>query len=184
FLDNHDMTRFHTQTGKSLSAYKMGLSFIMTTRGIPQLYYGTEIVMEGDKSLGDGRLREDFPGGWPGDTKNVFTATGLSDEEKEALAFTRLVLNWRKTKEVIHTGNLKHYIPTDGVYVYFRYNCNESVMVIINTNQKESRTISSEKYAESLEGYSHGTDIIRGRKIEDLDSFTIAPETAMIIELK
>ncbi len=184
FLDNHDMTRFYTQTGKSLSAYKMGLSFIMTTRGIPQLYYGTEIVMEGDKSLGDGRLRDDFPGGWPGDTKNVFAATGLSDVEKEALAFTRLILNWRKSKEVIHTGNLKHYIPTDGVYVYFRYNCNESVMVIINTNQKESRTISGEKYAESLEGFTHGTDIITGRKIADLNSFTIAPETAMIIELK
>lgn len=184
FLDNHDMTRFYTQTGKSLDAYKMGLSFIMTTRGIPQLYYGSEIVMEGDKSLGDGRLRDDFPGGWPGDTKSVIAGTGLSEQEKEALDFTKQVLNWRKAKEVIHTGKLKHYIPNDGVYVYFRYNCEESVMVVINLNDKESKTVSGAKYAESLQDLTSGTDIISGKKIENLDSFTIAPKTAMIIELK
>jgi len=184
FLDNHDMTRFYTQTGKSLDAYKMGLSFIMTTRGIPQLYYGTEIVMEGDKSLGDGRLRDDFPGGWPGDARNAFTETGLTGQEKEALEFTRLILNWRKDKEVIHTGRLKHFIPSEGVYVYFRYNSSESVMVIINANQKESKTINGWKYAESLVGFTVGTDIISGRKIDDLNSFAIAPQTAMIIELK
>lgn len=184
FLDNHDMTRFFTQTGSSLEIYKMGLAFIMTTRGIPQLYYGTEIIMEGDKNKGDGRLRDDFPGGWPGDEKNTFTGAGLTDPEKEALEYTRLILNWRKTKEVIHTGKLKHYIPADGVYVYFRYNCDESVMVILNNNEQENRTICGEKYAESLEGFTGGTDIISGRKIEDLGSFTIAPKTAMIIELK
>ena len=136
FLDNHDMTRFFTQTGSSLDIYKMGLAFIMTTRGIPQLYYGTEIIMEGDKSKGDGRLRDDFPGGWPGDGKNVFTGAGLTDPEKDALDYTRLILNWRKTKDVIHTGKLKHYIPADGIYVYFRYNNDESVMVVLNNNEK------------------------------------------------
>jgi glycosidase len=184
FLDNHDMTRFYTQTGSSLDIYRMGLSFIMTTRGIPQLYYGTEIVMEGDKNKGDGRLRDDFPGGWPGDTRNAFTGDGLTGREKEALEFTKLILNWRKNKEVIHNGKLKHYIPAEGVYVYFRYNDNESVMVILNNNEKETRTISGEKYAESLSGYTEGTDIISGRKVSDLNSFTIAPKTAMIIELK
>lgn len=184
FLDNHDMTRFYTQTGKSLDAYKLGLSFIMTTRGIPQLYYGSEIVMEGDKSLGDGRLRDDFPGGWPGDTKSVMNGTALSEQEQEALEFTKRILNWRKAKDVIHTGKLKHYIPNDGVYVYFRYNCEESVMVVINLNDKEGRTVSGGKYAESLEGFSTGTDIISGMMIENLNAFTIAPETAMIIELK
>jgi glycosidase len=184
FLDNHDMTRFFTQTGKSLDAYKLGLSFIMTTRGIPQLYYGSEIVMEGDKNLGDGRLRDDFPGGWPGDTKSVMNGTALSEQEQEALEFTKRILNWRKAKEVIHTGKLKHYIPNDGVYVYFRYNCEESVMVVINLNDSEGTTVSGKKYAESLQGFTSGTDIISGKKIENLDSFTIAPKTAMIIELK
>lgn len=184
FLDNHDMTRFFTQTGKSLGAYKMGLSFIMTTRGIPQLYYGTEIVMEGDKSKGDGHLRYDMPGGWPGDDKNAFTETGLSEQEKEALEFTRLILNWRKNKEIIHTGKLKHYIPQDGVYVYFRYNCCESVMVILNNNETDTKTIGGEKYRESLEGFTGGYDVITGKTFDDLTSFEIAPKSAMIIELK
>jgi glycosidase len=184
FLDNHDMTRFFTQTGSSLDIYKMGLAFIMTTRGIPQLYYGTEIVMEGDKSKGDGRLRDDFPGGWQGDVRNAFTGAGLTGQEKEALEYTKLILNWRKEKDVIHTGRLKHYIPSDGVYVYFRYNDDESVMVVLNNNPEESRTVQGEKYAESLHGFTGGTDIISGRRIEDMGSFTIGPKTAMIIELK
>ena len=184
FLDNHDMTRYYTETGKSLDIYKMGLSYIMTTRGIPQLYYGTEIVMEGDKSKGDGHLRYDMPGGWPGDEKNAFTETGLSGQEKEALEFTRLILNWRKEKEVIHTGKLKHYIPHDGVYVYFRYNSGESVMVILNNNEKESKTILKEKYIESLAGFTSGYEVITGKTVNDLTSFQIAPKSAMIIELK
>ncbi len=184
FLDNHDMTRFFTQTGKSLDIYKMGLSYIMTVRGIPQLYYGTEIVMDGDKSKGDGHLREDLPGGWPGDIKNVFTGTNLSDEEKEALEFTTLILNWRKGKEVIHTGKLKHYIPNDGVYVYFRYNCSESVMVILNNNETETKTVRSEQYRESLEGFTTGYEVITGNKIDNLGSIDVPPKSAMIIELK
>ncbi|MRR19583.1 alpha-amlyase [bacterium] len=184
FLDNHDMTRFFTQTGNSPEIYKMALSFIMTTRGIPQLYYGTEIVMEGDKSKGDGHLRYDMPGGWPGDKKNAFTGTELTAREKDALEFTKLILNWRKGKEVIHTGKLKHYIPQDGVYVYFRYNKNESVMVILNTNENESKTIRKERYLESLAGYTKGYEVITGKTVDDLTSFQITPKSAMIIELK
>lgn len=183
FLDNHDMTRYFTQTGKSLDVYKLGLSFILTTRGIPQLYYGTEIVMEGDKSKGDGFLREDLPGGWAGDEKSVFTGTNLSNEEKEAFDFTRNLLNWRKDKEVIHTGKLKHYITDDGLYVYFRYNKKESVMVILNSNDAITRTITKEKYIESLDGFSKGYEVITGKTIDDLTSFEIEPKTAMIIEL-
>lgn len=184
FLDNHDMTRYFTQTGKSLDIYKMGLSYIMTTRGIPQLYYGTEIIMDGDKSKGDGHLRYDMPGGWPGDSINAFTETGLSAQEKEALEFTRLILNWREGKEVIHTGKLKHYIPNDGIYVYFRYDCNESVMVILNNNEKESKTIMKEQYIESFAGFTGGYEVITGKTIDDLTAIEIAPKSAMIIELK
>jgi len=183
FLDNHDMTRYFTQTGKSLNVYKLGLSFILTTRGIPQVYYGTEIVMEGDKSKGDGDLRVDLPGGWAGDTKNVFTGANLTDEEKEAFDFTRNLLNWRKDKEVIHTGKLKHYITDDGLYVYFRYNKKESVMVILNSNDTKRQTITKEKYIESLDGFSKGHEVITGKTIDDLTSFEIEPKTAMIIEL-
>jgi neopullulanase len=184
FLDNHDLTRFYTQTGKRPEIYKMALTFILTTRGIPQFYYGTEIVMEGDKSRGDGYLREDFPGGWPGDTKNVFTGQQLSETEAENLAFTKKLLNWRKGKEVIHTGRLKHFVPENGLYVYFRYNDTESVMVVLNNSEKETRTISGEKYSEALNGFSSGTEVLTGQEINDLSSFKIAPKSAMIIELK
>lgn len=182
FLDNHDMTRFFTQSGESLEMYRMALSFIMTTRGIPQIYYGTEIIMEGDKRRGDGWLRQDFPGGWEGDTVNAFTGSGLSVEEQEALQFTRKLLNWRKTTSVVHDGRLKHYIPQDGIYVYFRDDGNESIMVVLNNNP-EGRTVQGARYAESLRGYSGGRDVISGLTLSDLDSFYIEPRTAMIIEL-
>lgn len=184
FLDNHDMTRFYTQTGNSLEAYKLGLSFIMTTRGIPQLYYGTEIVMEGDKSKGDGHLRQEFPGGWPDHERSVIAAENLTATEKEALDFTRNLLNWRKQKQVIHTGRMKHYIPYDGIYVYFRYDDDESVMVILNSNKEESKTVRKEKYIESMEGFTRGVEVNSGRVIDDLTEFDIEPGSAMIIELK
>jgi glycosidase len=184
FLDNHDLTRFFTQTGMKLEIYKMALSFILTTRGIPQFYYGTEIVMQGDKNRGDGFLREDFPGGWSGDSKNAFTAQNLTPIEKDAYAFTKKLLNWRKEKDVIHSGKLKQFIPENNLYVYFRYNDKESVMVVLNNSDKETRTITRERYAEALDGFTHGSDVITGSEINDLTSFKIAPKTAMIIELK
>lgn len=184
FLDNHDLTRFFTQTGKRPDVYKLALSFILTTRGIPQFYYGTEIIMEGDKNRGDGFLRDDFPGGWPGDSKNAFTATGLTDTEREAYEFTRRLLNWRKGKDVIHSGKLKQFIPEAGLYVYFRYNDNESVMVILNNSETDPGKITQERYREAMEGFTSGYEVITGKKIGDLSSFSIPPKTAMIIELK
>jgi glycosidase len=162
----------------------MALSFILTTRGIPQFYYGTEIIMTGDKNQGDGYLRKDFPGGWNGDTKNTFTGQNLTPDEKEALALTKKLLNWRKGKEVIHTGRLKQFIPENNLYVYFRYNDKESVMVVLNNSDKETRTITRDRYAEAMNGFTNGREIITGTEINDLTSFKIAPKTAMIIELK
>jgi len=183
FLDNHDLTRYYTQTGMNPDIYKMALSFILTTRGIPQFYYGTEIVMQGDKNKGDGFLRGDLPGGWNGDTKNAFTDQNLTPDETEAFTFTKKLLNWRKDKDVIHTGKVKHFIPENNLYVYFRYNDRESVMIILNNSEKETRTITSDRYAESINGFTHGKDVISGTEISDLKSFKIAPKTAMIIEL-
>jgi glycosidase len=184
FLDNHDLPRFFTQTGMKTDIYKMALSFILTTRGIPQFYYGTEIAMEGDKSRGDGFLRQDFPGGWNGDTKSVFTDQKLSEIEKDAYGFTKKLLNWRKGKDVIHNGKLKQFIPENNLYVYFRYNDKESVMIILNNNDKETRTITMERYIEAMNGFKSGHEVMTGTEINDLTSFKIAPKTAMIIELK
>ena len=184
FLDNHDMTRFFTQTGTRPEIYKMALAFILTTRGIPQFYYGTEILMEGDKSRGDGDLRKDFPGGWSGDVVNAFTGKDLTGAQTDALAFTRKLLAWRKGKEVIHSGKLRHFIPENGLYVYFRYNEKESVMIILNNSEKETRTVTKERYAEALGSFTRGMDVVSGTEINDLASFQIAPKTAMIIELR
>lgn len=184
FLDNHDLPRFFTQTGMRPEIYKMALSFILTTRGIPQFYYGTEIVMQGDKNRGDGYLREDFPGGWNGDAKNAFTGQNLNQTEKDAYAFTKKLLNWRKDKEVIHTGKLKQFIPENNLYVYFRYNDKESVMIILNNSDKESKTITRHRYLEAMNGFTRGTEVLTGTEITDLTSFKIAPKTVMIIELK
>jgi neopullulanase len=184
FLDNHDLTRFFTETGMNPNIYKMALSFILTTRGIPQFYYGTEIVMEGDKNLGDGYLRQDFPGGWNGDSRNAFAGQNLDATQKEAYAFTKKLLNWRKGKKVIHSGKLKQFIPENNLYVYFRYNTKESVMVILNNSEKETRTITKDRYLEAMNGFTHGNEVITGTEINDLSSFKIGPKTAMIIELK
>jgi glycosidase len=168
----------------SLDIYKMALSFILTTRGIPQFYYGTEIVMEGDKNRGDGYLREDFPGGWQNDTRNTFTGQNLNAVEKEAFAFTKKLLTWRKEKKVIHEGKLKQFIPENNLYVYFRYNDKESVMIILNNSEKETRTITRDRYFEAMNGFTQGLEVITGKVINDLASFKITPKTAMIIELK
>ena len=171
-------------TGMNPNIYKMVLSFILTTRGIPQFYYGTEIVMEGDKNLGDGYLRQDFPGGWNGDSRNAFTGQNLDATQKEAYAFTKKLLNWRKGKEVIHSGKLKQFIPENNLYVYFRYNDKESIMIILNNSDKETRTITRDRYLEAMDGFTHGNEVITGTEINDLSSFKIGPKTAMIIELK
>jgi len=184
FLDNHDITRYYTQIGKRPDVYRMAMAFLLTTRGIPQIYYGTEILTEGDKRMGDGYIRTDFPGGWPGDQRNCFTTAGMTDTEKDAFLFTKKLLNWRKDKEVIHTGKLKQFIPENDLYVYSRYNDNESVIVVLNNREKEAATITRSRYGEVMKGYTSGYDVISGEEIPDLNSFTIAPKSAMIIELK
>jgi len=184
FLDNHDLTRYYTQIGKRPDVYRMAMAFLLTTRGIPQIYYGTEILTEGDKGMGDGYIRTDFPGGWPGDARDCFTTAGMTDTEKDAFLFTKKLLNWRKDKEVIHTGKLKQFIPENDLYVYSRYNDNEAVVVVLNNREKEPATITRARYGEVMKGYTSGYDVISGENIPDLNSFTIAPKTAMIIELK
>jgi len=134
FLDNHDTSRF-TRTdemAQNLKRYKQALVFLLTTRGIPQIYYGTEILMTGDKGKGDGDLRKDFPGGWPGDVRNCFEASGRTSLENEAFEFTRRLLNWRKGNSVIGKGTLKHYSISQGVYVYQREFNGKSVVVVMN----------------------------------------------------
>ncbi|MDQ1095693.1 MULTISPECIES: glycoside hydrolase family 13 protein [Chryseobacterium] len=184
FIENHDTARWNEIFNADPKAYKMALTILSTVRGIPQIYYGTEIGMRGDKNKGgDADIRRDFPGGWKSDPKNAFYASGQTPEQKEFHDFTRKLLNWRKNKAVIHTGKTKNYLPQDNTFVYFRYDGRESVMVVLNNNEKEQK-LDLKRFAESLNGFSGGKDIISGNEISFQGNLIIPPKSSMIIELK
>ncbi len=182
FLDNHDMTRFFRLVGNDLRKLKMGIAFLLTTRGIPQVYYGTEILMDGDGGHHPD-VRKDFPGGWPGDPVNAFTREGRTDEQNEAFDYLKTLLNWRKDKEVIHRGKLTHYIPEDNIYVYFRHNENDRVMVIMNANSEE-KTIDMKRFGRNLVGVKGARNVVTGAWISDLSRMTIPAMTADVFELE
>lgn len=140
FLDNHDTSRFMRtkELATGFNRFKQAFAFLLTTRGIPEIYYGTEIRMTGDKANGDGTLRADFPGGWPEDKRNAFTPSGRTKEENETFDYLRKLLNWRKGNEVIAKGTLKHFSPAaTGVYVYERKHEGKSAVVLLNGTDKE-----------------------------------------------
>lgn len=184
FMENHDTERWNEIMNGDVNDYKLGLSLISTVRGIPQVYYGSEIGMRGDKSKGDAAIRQDFPGGWKSDKQSAFTNEGRTAEQKMFHDFTAKLFNWRKNKEVIHSGKTKHYMPQSNVYVYFRYNENESVMVILNANP-EKQTFKLDRFAESLNGFTSGKDIISDKvlPINTNGEITIDGKSSMIIEL-
>ena len=165
FLDNHDTSRFAQtdEMAKNLKRYKQVMVFLLTTRGIPQIYYGTEILMIGDKGKGDGDLRKDFPGGWQGDTRNCFAKNGRTALENEAFEFTRQLLNWRKGNQVIGKGSLKHYSIQNGVYVYQREFNGKSVVVIMNGTD-DSKELDLAPYQEILPR-ENTLDILTGKDV-------------------
>jgi glycosidase len=183
FAENHDTNRFNQNYKNDLNKYKMAMTILATMRGIPQLYYGSEIGMAGDKGKGDADIRQDFPGGWASDKNNAFTASGRTAEQAKYFDFTAKVFNWRKSKSVIHNGKLMHYLPDNNVYVYFRYNDNESVMVVVN-NSKDKQTFKLDRFKESLDSYSSGKDIISDANFDLKSELTIDGKSSLILELK
>lgn len=165
FLDNHDTSRFAQtdEMAKNLKRYKQAMVFLLTTRGIPQIYYGTEILMTGDKGKGDGDLRKDFPGGWQGDTRNCFAKNGRTALENEAFEFTRQLLNWRKGNQMIGKGSLKHYSIQNGVYVYQREFNGKSVVIIMNGTD-DSKELDLAPYQEILPR-ENALDVLTGKNV-------------------
>ena len=182
FPDNHDMSRFYEQVGEDVDLLKIGVALFLTMRGIPQIYYGTEILMrhEGGEH---GNIRADFPGGWQGDKINALTGAGLTAEQNGMQDYISKIQNWRKSKTVIHTGKLMHFAPQDGIYTYFRYNNNEVVMVVLNKNKTE-KTVATNRFSEIVKGFKTGNEIISGQKFEDISEIKIPAKTAMIVELQ
>ena len=181
FADNHDMERIYTQLNEQLSLYKMAMTYIYTTRGIPQVYYGTEILLKGPPD--HGTLRTDFPGGWNSDNINGFNGFGLTNEQMEAQLFTKQLLNWRKNSLAITKGTLTHYLPQNGVYVYFRKYNNELVMVLINNNTSDA-SVSSERFYEILDDKTQGISVPK-KQVFDLENDIQVPgKTALILDLQ
>jgi hypothetical protein len=139
--------------------------------------------MAGSKSVGDGAIRSDFPGGWNGDTNNAFTNAGRNDEQKKFHDFSSKLFNWRKTKTVIHSGKTTHYVPENNVYVYFRYNDFESVMVVINNNS-EKQIFKTNRFKENTSNYKIGTDVLTGKSINLQNDIEIDGKSVLILELK
>lgn len=179
FLDNHDMTRIHSTLGESIPKTKMAYTWLYTCRGIPQLYYGSEILMKGISNP-DGWVRLDFPGGWEGDTKNAFTEKGLSEKELSFLNYIKLLGNYRKNSSAIKTGAFMQYLPDNGLYVYFRYDKNQTVMCVMNTDTME-RKVSLSNFQERTVGFKGGKNIENGNAIGS--TFTMPAMTMQVIEL-
>ena len=166
--DNHDMSRIFQQLNQDIEYFKIALTYILTTRGIPQIYYGTEILMDHPASNSHGSIRSDFPGGWKKDSINAFTNKGLSDNQLEIKHWLKELLQWRKNNDVIHNGQLTHYAPKDGVYVYFRYDTEKILMFIINKNKQETELALS-RFIKFVQPETSATNLFSKEKFK-LDS--------------
>ncbi|MBJ6110262.1 cyclomaltodextrinase N-terminal domain-containing protein [Hymenobacter sp. BT523] len=182
FLDNHDHNRFLSEIGDDLDKYKLGLTWLLTTRGIPSMYYGTEILMKNFKDPTDAEVRKDFPGGWPGDKDNKFAAAGRSARENEAFDFVRKLATYRRDHKVLHSGKLMQYLPENGLYVYFRYDATGTVMVASNTTDKPA-ALPTARFAERMSGFTKGRNVLTGENLSSLATLQLPAKTAVVLEL-
>jgi glycosidase len=175
FADNHDLTRFFTSLGEDFNKFKMAMAVLITTRGIPMIYYGTEYLMTGEESKGHGFIREDFPVSGQ--------QSAVSGQQEEALQFLKTLLNWRKDSEVIHHGKLMQFIPEGGIYVFFRYDEEDAVMVVVNRN-KEVKKLELSRFREMLKDYRGGRDVVSGKVFILEEGIIVPAETALVLEMR
>lgn len=183
FLDNHDTERFAALVKENPAKMKLALTLICTVRGIPQIYYGTEIMMSGNKSVGDGDLRRDFPGGWQTDSLNAFTQQGRDSIQNTVFEHLRSLLQYRKTATALQTGKMMHFIPKEDVYVYFRYNETQTIMICLNNNDK-AKTINSEDFKECMQDFTSATNILTGQTLSNLSQINIPAKGSIVLELQ
>ncbi len=180
FIDNHDTDRF-LGDGQDTDALKQALALLLTIDRIPQLYYGTEILMNGTKAVTDGNVRKDFPGGFPGDAHNAFTAAGRSAEQNAMFEWLSRLLHWRQTSDVIAQGTQVQFIPWQGVYVIARQHQGRTVLTVINGKKAEA-TMTVKRYAEVIGSHATGRDVITGASVDLTKDVKLAPRQALIIE--
>ena len=180
FIDNHDTDRF-LGNGKDTLALKQALALLLTVKRIPQIYYGTEILMNGTKEVTDGNVRKDFPGGFPGDKKNCFTAEGRTKAENAMFRWLSNILHWRNGNETIIRGMMKQFIPYNGIYVVARSWHRNNVVTILNGTSKPA-TLEIARYAELIENQTEAVDITTGRKVSLKKDIKLRPRQTMILE--
>lgn len=184
FLDNHDMSRVFEHFGKDEKLFKMAYAYLMTTRGIPQVYYGTELMMGHENSGGDDEVwRQTMPGGWPDDDRSVFSKQGRTKKENEILSYISKLTNWRKTAPAIHKGKMIHFIPQNDIYVFFRIHPEQTVMIVMNHNNQE-KTLRPNVFKEVLENFTTGTHILNNSVIDVTTDFKVPAKETSIWELE
>ncbi|MFN4256122.1 MAG: glycoside hydrolase family 13 protein [Saprospiraceae bacterium] len=181
-LDNHDFTRFYTTVGEDFNKYKSGMAFLLTTRGIPQIYYATEILGTGNAWPSHGNIRKDFPGGWAGDAANKFTAAGRTAQENEAFNFARTLIHYRNQTPALQTGKLMQFVPADGLYTYFRYDDAKTVMVTLNTANSD-KTLETSRFEERMRGFTKAKNVVTGEILTDLSKLNLPKNSPLVLEL-
>lgn len=182
FLDNHDISRFYSVVGEDPEKLKMGLAWLLTFRGIPELYYGTEVGMKGLANP-DGNVRLDFPGGWPGDPVNKFEAGGRTSVENGIYNYVRTLARFRRSSPALTRGKLMQYVPEDSVYVYFRYDKKQTVLCAMNPNDK-AVTIAMARFSERLHGFTRMREVLSGAGQPITDSLRLPAKTELVLELE
>ncbi|WP_207494187.1 alpha-amylase family glycosyl hydrolase [Aridibaculum aurantiacum] len=180
-LDNHDMTRWYSTVGEDINKMKTGIAWLMTCRGIPQFYYGTEIGMKGISNP-DGWVRLDFKGGWKGDKENKFSEAGRNKEENEIFNWTRSLANFRKNSSAIKTGKMMQYLPQDGLYVYFRYDDKQTVMCVMNASEKEM-TVDFSKYADGIKDFTKARSVTNDQEFSLKSTWPLGAKQIWVLEL-
>jgi glycosidase len=181
FVDNHDIDRLSIAVKNDVKKYKMALAMLTTVRGYPQIYYGTEIMLEGIPGDYQGH-RFTFPGGWADDKRDAFTADGRTADENEIFDYLKKLLNYRKDNPVLQNGKMTQFIPENGVYVFFRNNDEKTVMVVCNNND-EKAVLDTKRFHERLRDYEIGVDIISRTPHELKDGVEIEGKTVLVLEL-
>lgn len=185
FLDNHDTERVILEEPETLDTWKQAIAMLLTLPGIPQVYYGTELLMAGDRKAGDGNVRRDVPGGFPGDTINNFVRSGRTDKQNEAFDFMSTLMNWRKGKKALSEGKMIHFMPSNGVYLYKRYTPQGDEVVVILNGQDNSLDVDMSRYAEVLTKGAAYRDVLTGKTVTPLTdeaTYTFAPREILILE--
>ena len=184
FLDNHDMSRVYEYFEKDEALFKMAYAFLMTTRGIPQVYYGTELMMGHENRGGDDEVwRQTMPGGWQDDERSVFSKEERTDKENEILDYISGLTNWRKTAKAVHEGRMIHFIPQNNVYVFFRIHTEQTIMVVMNNNDEEI-SLPPFVFKEILEDFTIGVHILDQTRIDVTKDFKVPGKETSIWELE